>query len=64
MKFKQVNIRKLCVYKNCSYFNFDLLRQTTIKRIVENEKNKTKEELIKNILCNVYLLLDNMIMED
>ena len=53
MKFKRINIIQLARQHNLDYTYFDILRQTTIERIVNNPPlNMTKQELINLLLCN------------
>ena len=64
MKFKRINIIQLARQHNLDYTYFDILRQTTIERIVNNSAhNMTKQELIDLLLANTKYLLEKMIKE-
>lgn len=66
IKFKNVNINKLAQQKNTSYYNLDILRQTTIKKIIiqANKQKLTAEQTKIILLNNVKYLLDLMIKEE
>lgn len=63
IKFKKQNIMKLANTNKISYYAIDLLRQTTIERLVKeaNNSNQTKEALKAIIRNNIDILLDLMI---
>ena len=64
MKFNRINITQLADKHNLSYTYFDILRQTTIERIINNTpNNQTRQELIDLLLANTKYLLENMIKE-
>jgi hypothetical protein len=63
MKFNRVNLMQLSKELNVSYLCVDLLRQTTIERIVKNTPNNTKKQVIDAIINNIKYLLDLMIKE-
>lgn len=63
MRFERINIVKLCEKYNLSYMYFDVLRQTTIERIVNNQQDTTKQELINLLLTNIKYLLEISIKE-
>lgn len=64
MKFNRINLMQLAKELNVSYMCVDLLRQTTIEKIVKNTPNNTKQQLIDVILNNIKYLLDLMIKEN
>lgn len=66
IKFKNININKLTQEKNTSYYNLDILRQTSINRLVDfaNKNGITAEQLKAYILKNTKFLLDLMIKEN
>lgn len=64
MKFNRINLMQLAKELNVSYMCVDLLRQTTIERIVKNTPNNTKQQLIDVMLNNIKYLLDLMIKEN
>lgn len=61
LKYNRLNILKLCDEYNTHYLYGDILRQTTIERIVQNNSNKSKSELIELILNNAKFLLEKCI---
>lgn len=64
MKFNRVNIDQLAKQYNIDYKYIDILRQTTIERIVNNSPiNMTKQDLIDLLLSNTKTLLELMIKE-
>lgn len=65
IKFKQQNIQKLTNKLNYNYYMLDILRQTSIKKIIDsaNKYNITAEKLITYILKNTKFLL-NLMMKD
>lgn len=66
IKFKKQNILQISKNFNISYYKLDVLRQTTIERLViqANKENYTKEQIKNYILKNVDYLLDIMIQEN
>jgi hypothetical protein len=56
MKFNRVNLMQLSKELNVSYLCVDLLRQTTIERIVKNTPNNTKKQVIDAIINNIKYL--------
>lgn len=63
IKFKRQNIMQLAKETETSYLALDLLRQTTIERLVKiANKNNMSEEDFKNLLkTNTQNLIDLMI---
>ena len=61
LKYNRLNVLKLCEQHHINYFYGDILRQTTIERIVKNNSNKPKSELIELILNNAKFLLEKCI---
>ena len=61
LKYNRLNVLKLCDEYNTHYLYGDILRQTTIERIVQNNSNKSKSELIELILNNAKFLLEKSI---
>ncbi len=67
LKFKRVNTMKLARQTGEWVYDLDILRQTTIERLVEHYSqgdNVTKVQLKTYIKSRVNLLLDLMIQED
>ena len=64
IKFKNININKLAEQFNTGYYTFDILRQSTIKKLVAfaNNRNLTADETKDIILSNIKFLLDLMIV--
>lgn len=64
MKFNRINIDQLAKQYNIDYKYIDILRQTTIERIVNDPLiNMTKQDLIDLLLSNTKNLLELMIKE-
>ncbi len=63
-KFKRVNIYGLAARECVSYTSVDLLRQTSIEKIVEACKNKRAAIVKYAILNNVEILLNKMIVDE
>lgn len=65
LKFKKANILQLSRKTKMEYTKLDILRQTTIERLVDagNYNNYTKEQLIDYIINNAKELLKIMIKE-
>lgn len=66
IKFKQQNIQKLTDKLSCNYYMLDILRQTSINKLVDfaNKNDITAEQLKAYILKNTKFLLDLMIKEE
>lgn len=47
LKFRQQNIQKLTDKLNCYYYLFDILRQTSIKRLVNFANKKHNNKILK-----------------
>lgn len=66
LEFKRVNTTKMARQTGKWVYDIDILRQTTIERLVEHYSqgnNVTKVQLKKYIMTNVEILLDLMIQE-
>ncbi len=63
-KFKKVNISALAAQKCVSYTSVDLLRQTSIKKIVEDCGDKRAAIVKDAILNNIRILLNKMIVDE
>lgn len=63
LKFKRINALRKSRNTNTYYAYNDLLRQTTLERVVNHNNNMTKQELIKNILAMVESQLNESIKE-
>ena len=62
MKFNRINIDQLAKQYNINHKYIDILRQTTIERIVNDTTlDLSKQELIDLLLSNVKNLLELMI---
>lgn len=63
LKFERQNIMQLAKENKTAYIYFDILRQTTIERIVKNSK-QNKNDLVRDLTNLTRYLLDKMIKED
>lgn len=65
MKFKRANIMEISKKINIDYIYLDILRQTTIERLVKraNKNNLKSEQLKRIILQNTKNMLDIIIIE-
>lgn len=63
MKFNKINIKHLNTIFGGSYYDYDILRQTTIERLAQNYSYLDKEKFMRYILQQTALLLDKMIKE-
>ena len=65
MKFKRANIMEISKKINIDYIYLDILRQTTIERLVKraNKINLKSEQLKRIILQNTKNMLDIIIIE-
>lgn len=63
MKFKRENALNLQKIYGGSYYEYDILRQTTIERLSKEYHYLTKEQFMKHILQQTAIILDKIIKE-
>lgn len=63
MKFKRENALNLQKIYGGSYYEYDILRQTTIERLSKEYYYLTKEQFMKHILQQTAIILDRIIKE-
>lgn len=63
MKFKRENAMNLHKIYGGSYYDYDILRQTTIERLSKEYYYLTKEQFMKYILQQTAIILDKIIKE-